>query len=136
MTRTEILRLEIPDVEPLPWPRARTSRAGRHYLPRTYLAYRDLVATHLGAAHKGSLLETGPLRVVLGFYRSSKRKADVDNLAKSVLDAGNGTVWADDSQVLELLAEIRYRSEPAIEILVYTLEDVDGVSSERLDLDQ
>lgn len=129
MTKTEILRLEIPDVEPLPWPRTRTSKAGRHYLSRTYLAYRDLVATHLGAAHRGEL-EAGPLRVVLGFYRSSRRKADVDNLAKSVLDAGNGTVWEDDSQILELVAEIRHRAKaPAIEILVYRLEENDGVSS-------
>jgi len=90
MRGEEILRLEIPDVEPYPWPRTRTNRGGKHYLPAPYVAYRDLVAMHLNAAHRGEL-EAGPLRVVLGFYRSTKRKADVDNLAKSILDAGIGT---------------------------------------------
>jgi Holliday junction resolvase RusA-like endonuclease len=117
----EIVRLEIPDVEPYPWPRTRTGRSGNHYLPKTYLAYRDLVAMHLRAAYRGDP-ELGPVRLVLGFYRSTKRKADVDNLAKTILDAGNGIVWADDSQILELVAEISYRSEPSVEILAYTLE--------------
>jgi Holliday junction resolvase RusA-like endonuclease len=124
----EILRLEIPDVEPYPWPRSRVSRSGRFYLPRPYLAYRDLVAMHLRAAYRGDP-ELGPIRLVLGFYRSTKRKADVDNLAKTILDAGTAIVWGDDSQILELVAEISYRSEPSVEILAYTLELPDGVSS-------
>jgi Holliday junction resolvase RusA-like endonuclease len=124
----EILRLEIPDVEPYPWPRTRTGRAGNHYLPKTYTAYRDLVSMHLRAAYRGDP-ELGPIRVVLAFYRSTKRKADVDNLAKTILDAGNGIVWADDSQILELHAQISYRSPPSVEILAYRLEDPDGVSS-------
>ena len=136
MTRgEEILRLEIPDVEPLPWPRSRVSRSGKFYLPKTYVAFRDLVAVHLGAAHRGPL-EAGPLRLVLGFYRTSRRKADVDNLAKSVLDAGTGTVWEDDSQILDLHAQVRHRDAgPSIELLVYRLEEIESVSSERLELE-
>lgn len=126
--QSEILRVEIPDVEPYPWPRSRISRSGRLYLPRPYLAYRDLVGMHLRAAYRGEP-ELGPVRVVLGFYRSTKRKADIDNLAKTVLDAGSGIVWHDDSQVLELHAQIVYRSPPSVEILAYTLDDQDGVSS-------
>jgi Holliday junction resolvase RusA-like endonuclease len=117
----ELVRLEIPDVEPYPWPRARVSKAGRFYLPKTYLAYRDLVAMHLRAAYRGDP-EAGPVRLVLGFYRSTSRKADVDNLAKTIMDAGTGIVWDDDSQILELVAEISYRSEPSVELLAYTLE--------------
>lgn len=126
--QSEILRVEIPDVEPYPWPRSRISRSGRLYLPRPYVAYRDLVAMHLRAAYRGPP-EEGPVRVVLGFYRSTKRKADVDNLAKTILDAGNQIVWLDDSQVLELHAQISYRSPPSVEILAYTLDQPDGVSS-------
>lgn len=117
----EIVRLEIPDVEPYPWPRSRISRSGRLYLPRPYLAYRDLVAMHLRAGYRGEP-ELGPVRLVLGFYRSTKRKADVDNLAKTILDAGTAIVWKDDSQILELHAQISYRSPPSVEILAYTLE--------------
>lgn len=127
-TGPEIVRLEVPDVEPYPWPRSRISRAGRLYLPKTYLAYRDLVAMHLRAAYRGPP-EAGPIRVVLGFYRSTKRRADIDNLAKTVLDAGTSIVWDDDSQILDLRAQISYRANPSVEILAYRLEDDDGVSS-------
>lgn len=127
----EILRLEIPDVEPYPWPRSRVSRAGRLYLPRPYVAYRDLVAMHFRAAYRGEP-ELGPVRLVLGFYRSTRRRADVDNLAKTIMDAGTEIVWHDDSQVLELHAQISYRKPPSVEILAYRLLDREldgGVSS-------
>lgn len=90
---------------------------------------------HLRAAMRNHPPEIGPLFLVLGFYRSTKRRADVDNLAKSVLDAGNGVAWADDSQILDLLAQIRYRKLPSIEILAYRLDldarsDVSSAASE------
>jgi Holliday junction resolvase RusA-like endonuclease len=34
--------------------------------------------------------------------RWHSKKQDLDNLAKSVLDAGNGILWADDGQIVEL----------------------------------
>ena len=47
----------------------------------------------------------GPMRVIIEVY--IRRKAhcvpDVDNLAKAVLDACNGLLWADDGQVVELV---------------------------------
>ena len=47
----------------------------------------------------------------------------MDNLAKTILDAGTGIVWEDDSQILDLHAQISYRAGPSVEILAYTLED-------------
>ncbi len=37
-------------------------------------------------------------------------KPDIDNLAKAVLDAGNGLWWRDDSQVVALIQTKRYAS--------------------------
>ncbi len=47
----------------------------------------------------------GDLAVILRFHRSNRIRVDVDNLAKLVLDAANGILWADDSQVFRLDAE-------------------------------
>ena len=45
-------------------------------------------------------------------------KPDLDNYTKSVLDACNGFLWADDSQVCTLEASKQYGSPPRIEIEV------------------
>ncbi|MGY0497140.1 RusA family crossover junction endodeoxyribonuclease [Nocardia sp. FBN12] len=41
---------------------------------------------------------TGNLAVGCEFYRSTRRRVDVDNLLKHVFDAGNKVAWVDDSQ--------------------------------------
>lgn len=41
---------------------------------------------------------TGNLAVGCEFYRSTRRRVDVDNLLKHVFDAGNTVAWVDDSQ--------------------------------------
>jgi Holliday junction resolvase RusA-like endonuclease len=39
-------------------------------------------------------------------WRTSR--PDADNIGKAVLDAGNGTLWQDDSSVVRLVVEKRY----------------------------
>ena len=55
--------------------------------------------------YKGKAIEK-PLAVTLNFYKprkpTAKNYGDVDNLAKGVLDACNGIIFADDSQIVEL----------------------------------
>lgn len=46
----------------------------------------------------------GPVAVELKFYRATKRRCDVDNLAKLVLDALNSVAWRDDDQIAHLTA--------------------------------
>lgn len=41
----------------------------------------------------------GNLAIACIFYRSTLRRADLDNLMKHVWDAGNRVLWADDSQI-------------------------------------
>ena len=52
---------------------------------------------------------TSALRVYITFSRNFKsptnrRYGDIDNLIKAVLDACNGILWKDDSQIFELTA--------------------------------
>ena len=47
---------------------------------------------------------TGLLSVSLHFYRDNHRRVDIDNLQKLVLDACNGYLWDDDSQIAILFS--------------------------------
>lgn len=47
---------------------------------------------------------TGPVALTVFAYRKDKRRADIDNVVKHIMDAGNGIVWLDDSQILALVA--------------------------------
>lgn len=49
---------------------------------------------------------TGNLAVGCIFYRPTRRVVDGDNLLKHVLDAANGAVFRDDSQVTRLFADV------------------------------
>lgn len=49
---------------------------------------------------------------------SPTKKPDVDNIAKSVLDALNKFVFNDDNQVSKISVEKRYGSEEKIDVIV------------------
>lgn len=49
-----------------------------------------------------SMIEGGTLRTV---------KPDIDNLAKTVLDALNGTAWVDDKQIIDLRVTKAYSTD-------------------------
>jgi Holliday junction resolvase RusA-like endonuclease len=63
-------------------------------------------------------------------------KPDADNVLKAVLDAMNGVVFADDSQVVRKIPEKHYTtSTPGLEVLVQRVAMV-GHAASRADLDQ
>ena len=87
------------DGEPVPNARARRGRDGRFYTPAATAAYRERVRQAWMIAGRPCLgLE--PLAVSATFYRASRRRADLDNLLKGLLDALNGLAWDDDAQVI------------------------------------
>lgn len=51
---------------------------------------------------------------------SPTKKPDVDNIAKSILDAMNGFVFKDDNQVSKIFVEKRYGEEEKVKIKVET----------------
>lgn len=58
--------------------------------------------------------------VSLSFHCAKKKRGDLDNLVKLVLDAMNGIVWVDDVQVQRIEAEVlRVIRDPGIEVGVY-----------------
>jgi len=61
--------------------------------------------------------------VDLRIVRRMKRKLDVDNVAKSVLDGLNRVLWEDDSMVRKLSAEmLDPDGTPRVEVFVRALE--------------
>ncbi len=49
---------------------------------------------------------------------SPTKKPDIDNIAKSILDAMNGFVFKDDNQVAKISIEKRFATEEKAEIIV------------------
>jgi Holliday junction resolvase RusA-like endonuclease len=57
--------------------------------------------------------------VVMLFFRPTKHRVDVDNLAKLVMDAANGIAYADDSQVRAIVAEMEIdKDDPRTVVVV------------------
>ena len=99
------MKLEI-EITPLALarPRINTTNRGR-YLPAGCQKYLEELRLMVKTKYKGKATEK-PLAVTLHFYKprkpTAKNYGDVDNLAKAVLDACNGVLWLDDSQIIEL----------------------------------
>ena len=51
------------------------------------------------------------------------KRPDIDNCTKAILDALNGLLYRDDSQIVKLTATKRYADRPGVEIRVQTLEE-------------
>ena len=88
------------DGDPIPAPRPRFGQ-GRTYMPSRYTAYKLALAWAFKAKMGRRKPMRGSIILVLDFYRKTRGKVDLDNLAKTVMDAGNGVVWEDDSQIID-----------------------------------
>lgn len=112
-------------------------KAVRAYTPAATKSYETHVAllARAGLGRRGPL--QGPLEVRIeascpvpaSWSRVKRRRAiearmrpttkpDIDNLAKAVLDALNGTAWRDDAQVVELACSKRYGAIPSVHVVV------------------
>lgn len=95
--------------EPMPAPRPRsTSRGPAVFLPDSYTAERDALRLIMRSAMRATPPASGPVELEILWVRTNHRKADTDNLEKLLLDAGNGVLYDDDSQVLDVRKRIRW----------------------------
>lgn len=69
----------------------------------------------------------GKLKATLKFYRkykaTSRRFGDCDNLSKAVLDACNGVIYVDDSQIISCTASKHTSDRPRTEFEFSAVED-------------
>ncbi|MCP4934406.1 MAG: RusA family crossover junction endodeoxyribonuclease [bacterium] len=90
----------------LPWPPTvnhyYTIARGRKILSKKGRQYRKTAITEAIIQQPGKTIE-GPVSVYIRAYPPDKRKRDIDNILKPVLDAlTTARVYGDDSQVTDL----------------------------------
>lgn len=61
---------------------------------------------------------TTPLSVIIEFTFPDKRKRDLDNFNKIILDVCSGIVWVDDSQIEELILRKTVGKKPQTTIII------------------
>lgn len=112
----EIINIVIPG-EPVPWGRPRVMlRPGQNPVffqeGKTKQAKEDLRNAIRAAFIMGEPTEAA-IAIELNFAcgKIGRQLPDIDNLAKTVLDAMNNFVWRDDAQVLSLYVTVE-RNDP------------------------
>ena len=124
--------------EPVAKARPRFTKNGHVYTPKKTAVYEQVIGLHARAAMKGKKILTGAIKLSVTAYmpipqswslkqktkamsgalRHTKRP-DLSNIIKSVEDALNGIVYADDAQI-DRYGESRkaFSSIPRTEIVV------------------
>ena len=112
----------------VPWQRA-ASVGARRFTPAKQRAYQASVKMHaLAARPRGPWLPSkhARYRVDVEAYLPDERRRDLDNVAKTILDALNGVLYLDDSQITTLLVATHVdRERPRVEVRVVELERVE-----------
>ena len=113
------LRFSVHGV-PRPKERPRKGASGKFYTPAATRSYEGLVRFFAAAAAKGCPFPTSTrLAVSLSVYWPDQRRRDIDNAAKAILDACNGILWMDDSQVDELhVYRLHDAARPRVDVTV------------------
>lgn len=124
--------------DPVAKARARAGAGGRFYTPKKTSDYEAVIAMHAKQAMKSlqpidsacclSLVFHMPIpkswsqkkrAQAIGGEITHTSKPDLDNLIKAVKDGLNGIVWADDAQVVRVVAEKKYSENPRVECCVF-----------------
>jgi len=112
----------------VPWQRA-ASVGARRFTPAKQRQYQQLVRMHaLAARPRGPWLPSkhARYRVDVEAFLPDERRRDLDNIAKTLLDALNGVLYLDDSQVTVLMVATHVdRERPRVEVRVVELERVE-----------
>lgn len=97
-------------------------RRVRGYRSARVTAWQQTVAWHAREAMRGDPPLSGAVRMRLEFVLPSRRRVDLDNLSKAVLDALNGIVWHDDRQVTRLELSKRYDGDCGVHVAVQAVD--------------
>ena len=105
--------------EPRPKQSFRYSSKGGGYTSPNIKAWQETVAWQAKTAVQGSEYMTGNLEVSMIFRLGNKRRVDLDNLSKAVLDAMNEIVYKDDNVVVKLiLNKMVVKENPGVSVII------------------
>lgn len=124
--------------------RPRLTKSGHAYTPQETINYENWVKQcFLDQCEGQRMLEDELVAELVAIYpipkSKSKRvkeemeqdnirptsKPDLDNIAKSILDALNGIAYQDDSQIVKLSVEKKYGDEPMVKVKIYERNSID-----------
>lgn len=114
------------DGEPVPKQSTRFDGGGHAHTAPRVKAWQDEVALRAKEAMRGREPITGPVSVRAVFVLSNRRRVDIDNLSKNVLDSLKGIVFEDDTQVVNAHLVKKVKKAPGVLILVYPGEVIPG----------
>jgi len=113
------------DIKGVPSPRPRVLKSGITYMPKKYVIHKQLIASKLRGFKP---FKNVPLEVELSFFfkpskTASKNKypvpkGDVDQYAKSVLDAMESVLYENDTLVEKLTVTKKYADVDCIVISI------------------
>ncbi len=106
---------------PQNWQRAGVTASGVHYTPAKTRAYKRHVRACAALAMRGTTFGAARIAVEVEITYATKRRTDLDNAIKGLLDAMNGLVYVDDSQIDDLRVR-RVAGEVGVTVRVYALE--------------
>lgn len=135
---TLICQFVVPG-EPQGKGRARATRSGRLYTPAKTVAYESLVALAAQRAMGDYCATDKPVRLSLeatatmpaGWSEKKrgatigtwcKKRPDLDNIIKAVADGGNGIIWQDDAQIVEIVSAKRWGANGQVRVAVHLLD--------------
>lgn len=107
----------------VPWQRT-ASVGGRRLTPKRQRDYQGLVrrtaAQHILASRlvAGGWPLVERMSVSIFYVPHDRRRRDIDNVAKTIMDACNGVLWADDSQIDVLHVERVHDGDPGVTVCV------------------
>ena len=94
---------------PRSWART-TSFNGKRLTPKALRQYKNAVTVAMRKAVAGrkdwpSESTTQRFSIWVVFFLPDRRRCDLDNLVKAVMDAGNKCLWHDDAQIDQIRCE-------------------------------
>ncbi len=96
---------------------------GRGFKPARVQEWEDAVTNLARFAMRNTDMLTGHVAVELLFSLPHRRRVDLDNLSKAVLDACNEIIWEDDRQVVDLHLRKRHdKKNPGVSVKVRPVE--------------
>lgn len=92
------------------------------YTPSRTAQWEELVGWSYKEA--GGRMMKGQVALYVTFRRKGQRRADIDNMIKSLVDGLNGVAYEDDQQVRRLVADVVYGcDEPGAAITIRRIDD-------------
>lgn len=129
------LQIDLP-FAPIPKARPRVY-ANRTVMPQAYKSCRDTVSLIMLNA-RNRMKEPWPLdrSYQVDYVVRGPNRGDIDNRVGTVMDAANGVLWADDRQVVRIIAEKQLSKNSSATIIVTILESTGFEPAQKSDAPQ